>query len=101
MEEPAPGWFLFRASRTSTDEQSWGRFTRDALTHFEASNYQAVLRQKLRQLRQIGDIEEYKGKYSSLIFRVENMSDIDQVSYYCDGLKRASQAYVKLRNPMP
>ncbi|GMG15839.1 unnamed protein product [Phytophthora fragariaefolia] len=98
MEEPASGWFLFWASRTPAEEQTWGRFTHDALAHFEASNYQAVLRQKPRQLRQTGDIEEYNGKYSSLIFRVENMSEVDQISYYCDGIKRATQAYVKLQN---
>ncbi|GMF16030.1 unnamed protein product [Phytophthora fragariaefolia] len=28
------------------------------------------------------------------------MSEVDQVSYYCDGLKRATQAYVKLQNTM-
>ncbi|OWZ12727.1 hypothetical protein PHMEG_00014064 [Phytophthora megakarya] len=99
MEEPASVWLLLWASRTSADELSWGRFTNDALTDFEAFNYQTMLRQKLRQLHHFGDIEEYNGKYSSLIFRVENMSEVDQVSYYCDGLKRASQAYVKLRNP--
>ncbi|KAG3087273.1 hypothetical protein PI125_g18700 [Phytophthora idaei] len=26
------------------------------------------------------------------------MSEVDQVSYYCDDLKRATQAYVKLQN---
>ncbi|KAE9092239.1 hypothetical protein PF010_g17883 [Phytophthora fragariae] len=83
---------------TAPVEQTWEQFTHDALAHFEASNYQAVLRQKLRQLRQTSDIEEYNGKYSSLVFRVENMSEVDQVSYYCDGLKRATQAYVKLQN---
>ncbi|OWZ03003.1 hypothetical protein PHMEG_00025337, partial [Phytophthora megakarya] len=98
MEEPASGWFLFWASRTPAEEQTWGRSTHDALAHFESSNYPAVLRQKLRQLRQTGDIEEYNGKYSSLIFRAENMSELDQISYYCDGLKRATQAYVKLQN---
>ncbi|KAG3081488.1 hypothetical protein PI124_g11048 [Phytophthora idaei] len=44
MEEPASGWFLFWASRTPTEGQTWGQFTHDALAHFEASNYQAVLR---------------------------------------------------------
>ncbi|GMF53573.1 unnamed protein product [Phytophthora fragariaefolia] len=58
MEDPASGWFLFWASRTPAEEQTWARFTRDALARFEASNYQAVLRQKLRQLRQLDDIED-------------------------------------------
>ncbi|GMF51055.1 unnamed protein product [Phytophthora fragariaefolia] len=86
--------------RKPVEEQTWAQFTQDALAHFEASNYQAVLRQKLCQLHQVDDIENYNGKYSALIFRVENMSEEDQVSYYCDGLKRATQAYVKLQNPM-
>ncbi|OWZ13992.1 hypothetical protein PHMEG_00012598 [Phytophthora megakarya] len=83
---------------TAMEEPASGCFTQDALAYFEAPNYQSVLRQKLWQLRQIGDIEEYNGKYSSLIFRAENMSVLDQVSYYCDDLKRASQAHIKLQN---
>ncbi|GMF44477.1 unnamed protein product [Phytophthora fragariaefolia] len=90
MEDPASGWFLFWASRTLAEEQTWAQFTRDALAHCETSNYQAVLRQKLRQIRQVDDIEDYNGKCSALIFRVENMNEVDQVSYYCDGLKRAT-----------
>ncbi|GMF15818.1 unnamed protein product [Phytophthora lilii] len=62
MEEPASGWFLFWASRTPAEEETWGHFTQDALAHFAASNYQAVLRQKLRQLRQVEDIEDYNGR---------------------------------------
>ncbi|GMF40426.1 unnamed protein product [Phytophthora fragariaefolia] len=54
----------------------------------------------LRQLHQGNDIEDYNGKYSALIFRVENMSEVDQVSHYCDGLKRATQAYVRRQNTM-
>ncbi|GMF17846.1 unnamed protein product [Phytophthora lilii] len=100
MEDPSSGWFLFWASKTPAEEQTWAQFTHDALAHFEAFNYQAVLRQKLRQLRQVDDIEDYNGKYSALIFRVENMSEVDQVSYNCDGHKRATQSYVKLQNAL-
>ncbi|GMF47039.1 unnamed protein product [Phytophthora fragariaefolia] len=48
MEDPTSGWFVFWASRTHTEEQTWTRLPQEALAHFEASNYQAVLRQKLR-----------------------------------------------------
>ncbi|GMF35531.1 unnamed protein product [Phytophthora fragariaefolia] len=61
MEDPASGWFLFWASRTPAEEQTWELFTQDAFAHFEASNYQAILRQKLRQLRQVDDIKDYNG----------------------------------------
>lgn len=50
-------------------------------------------------MKQIGDIEEYNGRYTSLIFRVDNMADVDQVSYYCDGLKQQTKAYVRFENP--
>ncbi|POM81824.1 LOW QUALITY PROTEIN: Hypothetical protein PHPALM_149 [Phytophthora palmivora] len=63
-------------------------------------NYQAVLLQKLRQLRQVGNIEGYNGKYSSLIFHVKNMSDVDQVNYFYDELKRTTQTYFILQNPI-
>ncbi|GMF11563.1 unnamed protein product [Phytophthora lilii] len=69
MEDPASGWFLFWASRTPAEEQTWAQFTHDALAHFEASNYQAVLRQKLRQLRQVDDIEDYNGKTCVLLLQ--------------------------------
>ncbi|GMF31078.1 unnamed protein product [Phytophthora fragariaefolia] len=101
LEDPASRWFLFWASRAPVEEQTWAQFTQDVLAHFEASNYQAVLRQKLRQLRQVDDIEYYTGKHSALIFYVENMSEVDQVSYYCAGLKRTTQAYVKQQCAVP
>lgn len=44
MEDPASGWFLFWASHTSAENQTWSQFNRDALSNFEASNYQAALR---------------------------------------------------------
>ncbi|DAZ98790.1 TPA: hypothetical protein N0F65_004006 [Lagenidium giganteum] len=83
------------------------------------SNYQAVLRQKLRQLRQTSTIEEYNSQYSALIFRVEDISEVqcsmfnvqeyivcsyannlDQVRNYCEGLKQRTHAYVKLQIPL-
>ncbi|POM76852.1 LOW QUALITY PROTEIN: Hypothetical protein PHPALM_5868 [Phytophthora palmivora] len=97
IHEPASGWFLFWASRTPPEQQTWGQFTIDTLSHLEALNYQAVARQTFRQLHQVGDIEEYT-KYSSLIFCVKNTNEVDQVSYNYDKLKCATQAYIKLQN---
>ncbi|GMF54605.1 unnamed protein product [Phytophthora fragariaefolia] len=99
MEKPGAGWFLHWSSTTRAEELTWLTFREHALQHFEASNYQAVLREKLQRLRQIGDIETYNGKYSALIFRVEGMSTLDQVMHYTNGLKSRTKSYVKLENP--
>ncbi|KAE9038856.1 hypothetical protein PR002_g5787 [Phytophthora rubi] len=79
MEKPASGWFLHWSSTTRNEENTWGIFREHVLQHFEASNYQAVLREKLQRLKQTADIETYNGEYSALIFRVEGMRTLDQV----------------------
>ncbi|POM71887.1 Hypothetical protein PHPALM_11483 [Phytophthora palmivora] len=99
MEKPASGWFLHWSSTTRSEEHMWGIFREHVLQHFEASNYQAVLREKLQRLKQTADIESYNGEYSALIFRVEGMSMLDQVLCYANGLKPRTRSYVKLENP--
>jgi len=95
----ALGWFLHWSSTTRSEEHTWGIFREHVLQHFEASNYQAVLREKLQRLKQTADIETYNGEYSALIFRVEGMSILDQVLCYANGLKPRTRSYVKLKNP--
>ncbi|KAE9268035.1 hypothetical protein PR003_g31582, partial [Phytophthora rubi] len=99
MEKPASGWFLHWSSTTRNEEHAWGGVREHVLQHFEASNYQAVLREKLQRLKQTADIETYNGEYSALIFRLEGMSTLDQVLCYASGLKPRTRSYVKLENP--
>ncbi|KAG2770007.1 hypothetical protein PC129_g17390 [Phytophthora cactorum] len=98
IEKPASGWFLHWSSTTRSEEHTWGIFREHVLQHFEASNYQAVLREKLQRLKQTADIEPYNGEYSALIFRVEGMSMLDQVLCFANGLKPRTRSYVKLDN---
>ncbi|KAE9125861.1 hypothetical protein PF007_g6192 [Phytophthora fragariae] len=81
------------------EEHTWGIFREHVLQHFEASNYQAVLREKLQRLKQTADVDTYNGEYPALIFRVEGMSALDQVLCYANGLKPRRRSYVKLENP--
>ncbi|GMF19298.1 unnamed protein product [Phytophthora fragariaefolia] len=98
-EKPASGWFLQWASTTRVEEHTWGIFREYVLQHFEASNYQAGLREKLQRLKQTAGIETYHGEYLALIFRVEGMSVLDQVLTYANGLKPRTRSYVMLENP--
>ncbi|OWZ08968.1 hypothetical protein PHMEG_00018402 [Phytophthora megakarya] len=94
MEKPASGW-----SYTGRRRQCWSICSRKPSTcapRFESSNYQAALREKLQQLKQTADIETYNGEYRALIFRVEGMSELDQVLNYANGLKPCTRTYVKL-----
>ncbi|ETO84373.1 hypothetical protein F444_01706 [Phytophthora nicotianae P1976] len=99
MDKPASGWFLHWSPTTRLEEHTWGIFREHVLRPFEASNYQAALREKLQRLKQKADIETYNGEYSALIFRVEGMSMLDQVLCYANGLKSRSRSYVKLEKP--
>ncbi|OWY95814.1 hypothetical protein PHMEG_00034083 [Phytophthora megakarya] len=49
MDKPASGWFLHWSSTTRVEEHTWGIFREHVLQHFEASNYQSVLREKLQK----------------------------------------------------
>ncbi|KAG3080222.1 hypothetical protein PI124_g20558 [Phytophthora idaei] len=99
MEKPASGWFLHWPSTTREEEHTWGIFREHVLQHFEASNYQSVLREKLQRPNQTAGIETYNGEYSAVIFRVEGMSVLDQVLCYANGLKPRTRSCVKLENP--
>ncbi|OWY91569.1 hypothetical protein PHMEG_00039791, partial [Phytophthora megakarya] len=99
MEKPTSGWFLHWSSTTRSEEHTWGIFREHVLQHFEASNYQAVLREKLQRLKQTADIESYNGEYSALIFRVEGMSVLDQILCYTNGFKPRTTSYVRVENP--
>ncbi|KAG2912780.1 hypothetical protein PC117_g18793 [Phytophthora cactorum] len=99
MEKPASGWFLHWSSTSRSEEHTWFFFREHELQHFEASNYQAILHEKLQRLKQTADIEPYNGEYSALIFHVEGMSMLDQVFCYANGLKPRTRSYVKLENP--
>ncbi|POM64835.1 Hypothetical protein PHPALM_19585 [Phytophthora palmivora] len=99
IKKTASGWFLYWPSTTRSEEHTWGIFREHVLQHFEASNYQAVLREKLHRLKQTADIASYNGAYSALIYWVEGMSMLDQVLCYANGPKPRTRSYVKLEKP--
>jgi hypothetical protein len=86
MEGSAAGWYLHWAGSTLKEGQTWQYFQQSAMKRFEAS-------------KQVGDIEDYNGSFAEIIFRVEEMSHLDQISYYCNGLKPRVRAYIKIEDP--
>ncbi|KAG3094580.1 hypothetical protein PI124_g17222 [Phytophthora idaei] len=98
MEKPASWWFLRWSATTRSEEHTWGIFREHVLQHFEASNYQDVLREKLQRLKQTADIESNNDEYSALVFRVEGISQLDQVLWYASGRKPRTRSCVKLES---
>ncbi|OWZ24220.1 hypothetical protein PHMEG_000798 [Phytophthora megakarya] len=77
MEKPASEDFLHWSSTTRSMENTWG-------FHFETSNHQAALREKLHRLKQSADIETYNGEYSALIFRLRKLENPKTLSEAMD-----------------
>ncbi len=99
MQTPANGFFQHWATSTPMEQQTWKGFKESLINQFEGTNYQANLRRQIHRLRQTGDIEDYNGEYANLIFRVQDMSEVDQVMHYTQGLKPRVRSYVRLENP--
>ena len=100
MQTPANGFFQHWATSTPAEKQTWEDFKECLINQFEGTNYQANLRRQIHRLRQTGDIEDYNGEYANLIFRVKDMSEVDQVMHYTQGLKPRVRSYVRLENPV-
>jgi hypothetical protein len=99
MQAPANGFFQHWATSTPGRTQTWENFKESLINQFEGTNYQANLRRQIYRLRQTGDIEDYNGEYANLIFRVKDMSEVDQVMHYTQGLKPRVCSLVRLENP--
>ncbi|POM67201.1 Hypothetical protein PHPALM_16846 [Phytophthora palmivora] len=70
MEESASGWFLFWAPRTLPEQQTWGQLTIEPSRTLNLPTTKRCCGRNFGVQRQV------------LIFRIENMSEVDQVSYY-------------------
>lgn len=99
LEPPASGWYLHWSSITQDSDKTWKNFCDSAKKRFEANDYQAILRENLRKLKQTSDVEDYNGRYAELVFRIEDMSEMDKTSNYISGLKPKTRAHVKLQGP--
>ena len=68
-------------------------------TAFQPPNNQQNLRQQLKHLRQTGTVQEYSSQFRNILGQIEDMSQLDQVSYFLDGLKPATRAEVGYQAP--
>ncbi len=90
MEGAALHWFLNNHIGMEDEKlrwTSWDSFQQAITEAFQPPRYQKHLRMQLRKLRQTGTALEYVTKFHSIIEQVEDMSEMDKIMHFLDGLK--------------
>jgi Retrotransposon gag protein len=101
FEGAALYWYINKTQAAGNNPAfaSWNDFMTQLKGAFQPPNYQQYLRQQLKQLRQTGSVHEYGVQFRSLMGQIENMEELDKVSYFIDGLKAATKMEVNYQAP--
>ncbi len=101
LKESALHWYLNKVvgNNNVPPYNTWLEFANAIRNAFQPPNYQQYLRQQLKKLRQTGTVQEYTSQFQNLIGQIENMGELDQVTYYIDGLKPATKMEVAYHAP--
>jgi hypothetical protein len=102
FEDAALHWYLNRVKATEEGENpfaDWAAFATALREGFQPPNYQQHLRQQLRKLRQTGSVHEYGAQFRNIMGQIDGMGDLDQVTYFMDGLKSATKMEVSYQAP--
>jgi len=101
LEAAALHWYLNKvvAAGNEAPFDDWDTFVNDIRQSFQPPNYQHHLRQQLKRLRQTGSVQEYGSQFRNIIGQIENMNEIDKVTYFTEGLKPATRMEVAYQSP--
>jgi hypothetical protein len=78
---------------------NWNQFTTLMKKHFEASNTETAVRNKLNALRQMASVSKYNDMFNTLIIELLGIDERTKIDMYCRGLKQNIQLHVSLRTP--
>src|SRR5215213_2249375 len=102
LEAAALHWYLNKvvaAGENVAPFEEWTAFVNDIRQAFQPPNYQHHLRQQLKRLKQTGSVQEYGSQFRNIIGQIENMNEIDKVTYFIEGLKPATRMEVAYQSP--
>src|ERR1700741_1007538 len=103
LEGAALQWYLSKATAfEGSDEnpfEGWRDFQASIKAAFMPPNYQHHLRQQLRKLKQTGSVQEYGMNFRNLIGQIDEIAEIDKVTYFIEGLKPATKMEVAYQAP--
>jgi hypothetical protein len=78
---------------------NWTLFTALMKKHFEASNTETAVRNKLNSIRQMTSVSKYNDMFNTLIIELLSVDERTKIDMYCRGLKPNVQLHVSLRMP--
>src|SRR6185369_149476 len=101
LEGAALHWYLNKVSAAGANNAfaSWDDFEREVKAAFQPPNYQHHLRQQLKRLKQTGSVQEYGAQFRNIMGQIDNMAEIDKVTYFLEGLKPATRMEVAYQAP--
>jgi len=96
LKDAALHWYLNKVvgNNNVPPYNTWMEFANAMKVAFQPPNYQQYLRQQLKKLRQTNTVQEYTSQFQNVVGQIENMGELDQVTYYIDGLKSATKMEV-------
>lgn len=103
LSDAALQWYLnVRQSigkGTATNFTSWENFLQRLRDNFEPPNSDLHLRRQLRHLKQSGDIQEYVFLFRNIVGQIVDMSELDLVVNFIEGLRESTKTELVYRSP--
>ena len=101
LKDAALHWYLNKVvgNNNTPPYTTWTTFATAVRTAFQPPNFQQYLRQQLKRLRQTSTVQEYTSQFQNIIGQIENMGELDQVTYYIEGLKPSTKMEVAYQAP--
>jgi hypothetical protein len=78
---------------------TWTQFKDRMMKAYQPFNKEMEFRERLQKLRQNGKFSEYLRQYSLLINQITNMSEMDQIHFFQNGLNFNTAMEVKIARP--
>lgn len=94
-------WFKYieHQYKGKNELENWTMFTALMKKHFEASNTETAVRNKLNSLRQLASVSKYNDMFNTLIIELLGVDERTKIDMYCRGLKGNIQLHVSLKAP--
>ncbi|KAM2040023.1 hypothetical protein ACFX1T_013414 [Malus domestica] len=77
---------------------TWDEFKKDLMLHFYPQNAKYEAKEKLRWLKQTGNVKDYVNAFVSLLFEVPNMLEEDKLMYFMSGLQNWAKLELQRRH---
>ena len=84
---------------TNRQLQQWDSFIIAMRSHFEASNIETLVRNKLANLKQLTSVAKYNDLFNSLIIEIADLDPRSKLDMYIRGLKPQVQLHLTLKEP--